>query len=128
MERYSINADHVTWEMTEGEAVIIHFETSAYYGLNPAGAYVWNRLAEGCGEPGKLAEEVAARYGQVAGKIAADIDSFLARLKTEDLITTDAPSNGAPARAPQGVAPEGEYQPPRLTRFGELEKLILSGE
>lgn len=128
MERYSINADQVTWEMTDGEAVIIHFESSAYYGLNPTGAYVWSRLAEGCGDSGRLAEEVAARYGKAAGSIAADIDSFLARLKTEDLVTTEAPSSGAPARSAEGVAPEGEYQPPELTKFGELEKLILSGE
>jgi Coenzyme PQQ synthesis protein D (PqqD) len=127
MQRYSINAQKVTWELTDGEAVIVHFESSAYYGLNATGTYIWCRLADGALDTGELAERLAARYGKRPADIAADIDGFLGSLKTEELISESATPGAASARPGENSIDDG-YEPPRLTKFGELEKLILSGE
>jgi len=127
MQPYSINAQRVTWELTDGEAVIVHFESSAYYGLNGSGTYIWSRLADAAMDPDELAQTLAARYGKRPAEVAADLEVFLGCLKTEDLITeTTSPGPGS-ARASE-TAPHDGYEPPRLTKFGELEKLILSGE
>jgi len=127
MQRYSINAQKVTWELTDGEAVIVHFESSAYYGLNATGTYIWCRLADGGLDTGELAQRLAARYGRRPAEIAADVEGFLGSLKTEELIAEDAAPSAASLRPSEYSVPNG-YEPPRLTKFGELEKLILSGE
>ena len=128
MKHYSIDAEQVTWEITDGEAVVIHFETSAYYALNPSGTYLWSCLAEGPGDLKELTEKIAAHYGKVSVEIAADVDVFLKSLEAEGLVTEQASSKRAAGgefgRLDAGIG----YQPPELTRFGELEKLILSGE
>lgn len=127
MQRYSINAQQVTWEFTDGEAVIVHFESSAYYGLNGSGTYIWCRLTDGSVEMDELAQTLAARYGKSPAEIAADLEGFLGSLKTEDLITESAAAGSDSARPAEASVHDG-YEPPRLTKFGELEKLILSGE
>jgi hypothetical protein len=124
----SINKERVTWEITDGEAVVVHFETSAYYALNSSGAYIWSLLAgEGAGID-ELTHKVAAFYGKVPGEIAAEIAAFLENLRAEDLVTDRTAGPGAEVYAPEQFVRNGDYQPPKLTRFGELEKLILSGE
>ena len=59
-------------------------------------------------------------------EIAGDIAEFLAQLEAFDLLETTAnpPSNGTSVPTPSSVP----YEPPQITPFGELEKLILSGE
>jgi hypothetical protein len=128
MQHYAINSKQVTWEITDGEAVIIHFETSAYYGLNASGTYAWLQLAEGPADAGELAEKIAMRYGKLPNSIAADLDGFLQNAISEGLVIS-VPGNGAARpRLAGATPPAGAYEAPRLTRFGELEKLILSGE
>ncbi|HEY1267256.1 MAG TPA: PqqD family protein [Candidatus Binatia bacterium] len=128
MQHYAINTQQVTWEITDGEAVIIHFETSAYYGLNASGTYAWLQLAEGPAEVRDLAERIAMRYGQLPNSVAADLDGFLQNAISEGLIIP-APGNGAAGpRMAETTSAAGAYEAPRLTKFGELEKLILSGE
>jgi hypothetical protein len=127
MQRYSINVQQVAWELTDGEAVIVHFESSAYYGLNGSGTYIWSRLTDGAADANELAQTLAARYGKRPAEIAGDLESFLGSLKAEGLIT-DSAAAGAPPAQPVEASLHDGYQPPRLTKFGELEKLILSGE
>jgi|GEM_PF-1677997 hypothetical protein len=128
MQYYAINTQQVTWEITDGEAVIIHFETSAYYGLNASGTYAWLRLAEGPVAADELAEKIALRYGKVRDSVAADVDGFLQTAIREDLVIL-APGNGAASpNVAETSSLAGGYEAPRLTKFGELEKLILSGE
>lgn len=128
MQRYSINTQQVTWELTDDEAVIIHFETSAYYGLNASGTYLWSLLADGPVDTVELADKIAARYGKRRDEIAAHLDAFLHSLKIEDLVTEHAACGAATVRPADRSPVNSNYQPPCLTKFGELEKLILSGE
>ncbi|HEY1372595.1 MAG TPA: PqqD family protein [Candidatus Binatia bacterium] len=128
MQHYTINTQQVTWEITDGEAVIIHFETSAYYGLNASGTYAWLQLAEGPVDAGELAEKIAMRYGHLPNRVAADLDGFLQNAISEGLVIS-VPGNGsASPRIAETPCAAGAYEAPRLTKFGELEKLILSGE
>jgi hypothetical protein len=128
MDQYTINTEQVTWELTDGEAVVIHFETSAYYGLNVSGTYLWLELANGPVGSAELAAKIAARYGKRLEEITPDVDTFLRSLKIEDLLVEDGKPGAAPARTAELSSPKDTYQPPSLTKFGELEKLILSGE
>jgi hypothetical protein len=127
MALYAINADHVTWEVADGEVVVLHFESSAYFALNRSGTCLWTRLAQGPTDPRDLAAGIAAVSGRPVGEVAADVAAFLENLKSEDLVLEREAAPGVPA-APAGPCEAGAYEPPQVTKFGELAQLILSGE
>jgi hypothetical protein len=130
MRSYRANTDKVVWRIVDGEAVLVHADTSAYYGLNATATWIWEALVSASLTPDEIGRRLSARYGLAPDALRADVDTFLATVGNESLIV-DAPSpNGHPAGEPlaQDGRSERRYEPPSLTRFGELEKLVLSGE
>ena len=128
--RFQVNTDTAAWRFVDGEAVIIHADTSAYYGLNKTASFIWETLL-GEGLPAReISDRLGARFDVDSASILGDVEAFLAVLATEGLVREGIGSTG------NGAAPAGSalasvvasYEPPRLERFGELEQLVLSGE
>ena len=40
MSLIAANADKVAWRVVDGDAVIVHADSSAYYGLNSTGTFI----------------------------------------------------------------------------------------
>jgi hypothetical protein len=119
--------DNVAWRVVDGEAVLVHAETSAYFGLNRAGTALWVALAEGAHTPDELVQVLGAENGAGA-RARQDVDDFLQSLLTAGLVASyENGSEAPPAGAASGSA-MGTYEAPALSPFGELEQLILSGE
>ena len=130
MMRFQVNTDTAAWRFVDGQAVIVHAETSAYYGLNATASFIWEAIL-GEGLPaGEIGERLGTRFGVDSAKIQGEVETFLASLAAEGLVregtasATDTPAAGGSALA----SAAGDYEPPRLERFGELEQLVLSGE
>ena len=130
MMRFQANTDTAAWRFVDGEAVIVHAETSAYYGLNATASFIWEAIL-GEGLPAReIGERLGARFGVDSGTIHGEVETFLASLAAEGLVregtgsAKDAPVAGGSAQA----SAVGRYEPPRFERFGELEQLVLSGE
>ena len=69
----------------DGEAVILQLHSGTYYGLNAAGAYVWDMLRQ----PRKVAEILAGmmdRFDVDSDRCERDLMALLQRLSDEDLI------------------------------------------
>jgi hypothetical protein len=127
--RFQVNTDTAAWRFVDGEAVIVHAETSAYYGLNATGSFIWAMLLGEALPAREIGERVAARFGVDADRIQGDVETFLAGLATEGLIGEGNGSTSETAVAVSAhVGATGSYEPPRAQRFGELEQLVLSGE
>ena len=64
-----INAPHVVHETIDGETILIHLGTGAYYSLEGVGAHVWG-LAVAGGEDGRdrCQRAVALRRGSAGGR------------------------------------------------------------
>ena len=122
---YRVDEDHVAWRIVDGEAVIIHNESSIYYSLNRTGTYIWNGLTERAACVDDIVRGVSAHNGS-AGEIATDVRDFLKQLVQEDLVVET--EGDAPADPENAREPAGPYERPELAQFGELERLILSGE
>ena len=130
MRRLQANTDIAAWRIVDGEAVIVHATSSAYYGLNSTGTFIWQSIASEPMASHDIADRVTARFGVSGDAIRNEVDAFLATLEAEGL-TCEAV--GAPVAKSASAAPEqpnaaGPFVPPRLARFGELEQLVLSGE
>jgi hypothetical protein len=128
MPRFSSNSDKVVWRVVDGEAVIVHADSSAYYGLNSTGTFIWEAMAAAPLAAEQLAARLSQRYGLEPAAARADVDAFVSSLRGEELLVeTEDASDGALA-PPIAGAPPAAYEPPALARFGELEQLVLSGE
>ena len=130
MRRVQANTDIAAWRIVDGEAVIVHATSSAYYGLNSTGTFIWQSIV---GEPlasPDIANRVTQHFGVSGESIRGEVEAFLASLEAEGLTCEAA---GTASAAPVAVAAasagaNGPFVPPRLARFGELEQLVLSGE
>lgn len=117
--------------MVDGEAVLLHAESSAYFGVNQTGTLLWSQLAT---QP-QTSEEVTAwarsRFRNAPEDVSSEISAFLGELVELHLIETvdgeDAATQGASIELFGGGVPV-PWEKPQLERFGELERLILSGE
>jgi hypothetical protein len=131
--RYGVSDAKVAWRVVDGEAVLLHSETSGYFGLNWTGTVLWGALAEHAMTPEELAEWARLHLPSAPAEIANDITGFVDRLVELDLLEPNAAGQAAAAE-PAGLPEAGaatdlpEYEPPEVVQFGELEKLILSGE
>jgi hypothetical protein len=130
MRRVQANTDNAAWRIVDGEAVIVHATSSAYYGLNSTGTFIWQAIVSEPMASHDIAERVTARFGVMDDSIRGEVESFLAGLEAEGLARE---ATGAPVATPVVSVSEqpgtaGPFVPPRLARFGELEQLVLSGE
>ena len=117
------NGDRVAAEILEDDAVIIHVLTGTYYSTQGIGGWVWARCAEGR----SLAEIVAlgTRLFEVSPEqFNADLESFAAALKEEDLVT-ERPATDAASPIPEnGQVKRLEYKAPTLTIYRDLKDLL----
>jgi hypothetical protein len=129
MRRLQANTDIAAWRIVDGEAVIIHAVSSAYYGLNSTGTFIWESIVSAPMASDDVADRVTARFG-AGDSVHDEVQAFLATLVAEGLACeATSPAVASPvvaSSAQPGAA--GPFVPPRLSRFGELEQLVLSGE
>ncbi len=121
-------AGAATWQVVDDEAVVIHTETSEYFGLNLSGTLLWGLLADGARSDDELVEAISLRYPLSEAEARDHVSSFMSRLEQAGLIEqverAEQPESAVVAQTPT----TDPYEPPDLVKFGDLETLILSGE
>ncbi len=140
-----INAPHVVHETIDGETILIHLGTGAYYSLEGVGAHVWGLAAAGCEESEVLAD-IQARYDADPQMVVEAVGALLRRLLEEELlaqaemITSDDGAGGAPmggqphetvsageTRQPAGSAAllPAEFVAPVLNKYTDMQEFML---
>lgn len=130
MRRLQANTDIAAWRIVDGEAVIVHAVSSAYYGLNSTATFIWESIVTTPMASDDITDRVTARFGVASDSVRDDVEAFLRALEAEGLAreATGAPSATLADASSTASAANGTFVPPRLSRFGELEQLVLSGE
>lgn len=139
-----INAPHIVHETIDGETILIHLGTGAYYSLEGVGAHVWGR-ALAVGEVGEIVADVQARYDTDPQTVAEGVESLLRRLLEEELLVSaettgdgaagDAPAvgetdEGAPGEEPPRPADSAsslsvEFVAPLLSKYTDMQEFML---
>jgi hypothetical protein len=118
-----VNPRRVVHETIDGETILIHLETGAYYSLEGSGAEIWNLLVAGWTED-ELCDEVARRYPGDAEAISAARE-FTAEVLREELLEPATGDGDAPAGpAPQAV-PDVAFATPALKKYTDMEYFLL---
>lgn len=76
----------VSWQIVEGQAVLIHNRLGEIQVLNDVGSVVWEHLEEGFD---KLTEIITSEYDVSAEEARKDIESFINELKEAGAITEE---------------------------------------
>ncbi len=76
----------VSWQIVEGQAVLIHNRLGEIQVLNDVGSVVWEHLEEGFD---KLTEIITSEYDVSAEEARKDIESFINELKEAGTITEE---------------------------------------
>ena len=79
-------SDRVLSRGVGGEVLLLHLSSGVYHVLNETGARVWALLENGRGVAG-IIETIASEYDVDAGSAARDVQTLVARLQEEQLIT-----------------------------------------
>jgi PqqD family protein of HPr-rel-A system len=80
-------AEQVVWSDVEGDLVLFHAGTGAYFGLNQLGSTVW-RLAAGSMPLAEIVANVRREYDVDEGTAAAEVRRFLASLTSAGLLVS----------------------------------------
>lgn len=125
---YRVIDANVAWRVVDEEAVLLHADSSAYFGLNQTGTLLWAKLAEHPMTLDQLTSWARKSFSEAPADLAGEVSAFVDELLDLELVeSTDAVVPSTAAEATNGTkAPAWER--PAVERFGELEKLILSGE
>jgi hypothetical protein len=132
-KRIELNRGDVAWRVFDGEYVVIHHDTSAYYGLNETASTIWTLLEQRSCDQADLIEAVARRHSTQSDDVAASVGDFLDRLLEEGLLLSSGHGGRAGATSPATAAQAfveapARFEPPTLVKHGVLEELLLSAE
>jgi Coenzyme PQQ synthesis protein D (PqqD) len=138
-EQLTVNVAQVVHETIDGETILIHLGSGAYYSLAGCGADVWELLAAGAGVEEVLAS-TQTRYEAEPEHVAQPVRALLDELLAEELIlrsTSDAPARAQPGedgsqKAPQAAnADESEpaarvpFVAPVLHKYTDMQQFML---
>lgn len=120
-----INSPLVATQEIEGEAVLINFDTGCYYSANRTGAIVLQLLRRDLSAP-EISADLASRFAVSLPVVAEGLVSFLSHAEGEGLIVAGEQSS-AHSDGPGGSSArsEGEYLPPLLEKFDDLQDLLM---
>lgn len=131
---YKINTPNIAHETIDNEVIVINFEQGSYYSLSGSAALAWSFFEHGA-TCDAVAAALAQYYGLDSGSdsgsesggsaLQETIAPFVDQLIAEELIVEVA-QNCAPAPAVGKLpASAGEYAPPVLQRFTDMQELLL---
>jgi hypothetical protein len=125
--KYRIKTPEVVYETIEGETVIVNLENGLYYSLNnQSGVDAWTLIEAGRDFPA-MSASLAQHYDQDEQIIISGLRDFIILLQQEGLIEVDQRLQDSPAASPAVSlqAHTGQYQPPSIERFSDMQDLLL---
>lgn len=69
-----------------GEMVLLDLASGLYFGLDPVGSRVWERLSQSAASLGDLTDVIEAAFDAPRAVIAADLERLLAQLSEKKLV------------------------------------------
>jgi coenzyme PQQ synthesis protein D (PqqD) len=85
MTELRLRSESLEWREIEDEVIAIDIRNSSYLSANGSGLVLWRELAEGTTRE-LLIERLAETFGIEIDRAAADVDHFLADLRSRGLL------------------------------------------
>lgn len=85
MTELKLRSEGLEWREIEDEVIAIDIRNSSYLSANGSGLVIWRELAEGTTRV-LLIERLVETFGVETDRAAADVDHFLADLRSRGLL------------------------------------------
>ena len=85
MSELRLRRDRLHWLEADGEIVALDERSLMYLNANPAGAVLWQSLAQGASRE-ELIQGILDEFDVDEATASADVDRFLAELDARDLL------------------------------------------
>ncbi len=122
---YKLNQPDVVQETVEGETLIVHTRSGAYYSLEGCGTLVWNSLLAGQ-SIARIADLFDSSDEAGRSSIRSGLDAFVEALLAEQLILPAQAESHASSEIPGGEqTPKPVFVAPELKKFTDMEELLL---
>jgi len=122
---FRINTPDVTHELLDGEVIVVHVVTGAYYSLGGSAATIWGWLDRGA-EIEAMCNRIVALNGADPESTVADLHRFTADLQAEGLISPLQSAAGSGVllgeSAEDGIVP---FTSPKFEKYSDMEELLL---
>jgi hypothetical protein len=119
--RFRVDPQRVVHETIQGETILIHLKTGAYFSLSGSGPEIWSLAVDGWSEDAAIAE-LGRRYPDAEG-VADATRSFLRDLVREELLD-EAPGEGE--EPPGAELPSGRpFAAPVLQKYTDMQYFLL---
>jgi hypothetical protein len=123
-KRFIANHRLTAAKIYDDEAIVINTATGRYYDLEGSGADIWALLVEGISIP-EASAALSRRYDIDAETAATDVEAFIERLLSEELVLEAEEPGGDPV--PMATADERtRYLKPSVTTFTDMEELLAA--
>jgi hypothetical protein len=84
-QRFQVSDDVIAREVA-GEMVLLDLASGLYFGLDPVGSRVWERLSEAPCSLGDLCDTIEAEFDAPRERIAEDLAVLFAQLSEKALV------------------------------------------
>jgi hypothetical protein len=139
-EQLTVNVAQVVHETIDGETILIHLGSGAYYSLAGCGADIWELLATGAAIEEVLAS-TQTRYDADPEQIAQPVRALIDELLAEELILEDPSAVPLHAQAgdettatttltsagvdPSGLVTRAPFVAPVLHKYTDMQQFML---
>lgn len=84
-QRFQVSDDVIAREVA-GEMVLLDLASGLYFGLDPVGSRIWQRLSEGPCSMAEVCDLIEAEFDAPRDRIEADLVALLAQFSEKKLI------------------------------------------
>lgn len=125
--QYIPNTSRITYEIIEGEVIIVDFDTGVYYSINALGSIIFNWIALGA----KLGDILSAIKQHYDSKdVDETVKKFIDTLLQDNIIVrNESVTNDNKVlnlvSSLNGMSNATSFQPPVLEKYTDMQELLL---
>lgn len=122
MTTYALNEEKMFADITDGIAIIINSDTGVYYGMNPLGTAVFEKLIQGADSNDVLS--ALKSLPNVPDDISAKLEKFIADLSVSGLIIP-ASGNNPHVSFNTDISTENDFEM-TLNEYSDAQELLMA--
>ena len=120
---FVVNFPKLVTETINGEAIIVHLDSGAYYSLCDSACFLWERLQTGS-SVSRLAAQIRGQYTGVEESLEVALGAFIADLQADGLVLlTPEPLVEVPFVSDSEV--KQPFTHPVIEKFTDMADLLM---
>jgi hypothetical protein len=120
------NSSRITYEIIEGETIIVDFETGVYYSINALGSAIFSWIVQGA-TAGAILSAIEEQYEVYNAGYDETINQFIESLLHEGIINRNniSKERGQVSSISFDTLDSTTFIPPAIEKYTDMQELLL---